>query len=104
MLDLSVDEEVIGSVNAGTWCRVSSLGADACVAADGPVPSFDVECGVDIGLAPQGTGWLLRDANVPVQGLEGLWSIGAAAGDVLIAMDSVRTEASWFFVIERSAC
>ncbi len=45
-----------------------------------------------------------RDTNVPVQGLEGLWSIGAAAGDVLIAMDSVRTEASWFFVIERSAC
>jgi hypothetical protein len=104
ILDVSVGESMLGSVSAGSWCR-SSFGIDACVAADGPVTTFDVECGVEVGFAPREPGgWLLQDANVPVEELDGRWSVGKAAGDIVIDMDGASTEASWSFILERSDC
>ena len=103
MLDVSVGDDVIGSVGASSWCR-TSMGVDTCVAADGPVPEFDVACDADVQLDPEGEGWRLRESNVPVEQSVGSWSIGAGAGDILIDMDAPSVEASWYFIIERSGC
>jgi hypothetical protein len=70
-------------------------------AADGPVMAFDFE----VGFAPREPGgWLLQDANVPVEELDGRWSVGKAAGDIVIDMDGASTEASWSFILERPDC
>lgn len=103
VLDLSVGNEVIGSVDAGSWCR-TSMGVDTCVAADGPVSEFDVGCEADLQIDPRGEGWQLLDSNVLAEVTETGWSIGFAEGDVLIDMGAPSVEASWYFIIERPAC
>ena len=104
VLDVIIGDEVIGSVDASSWCRRTAFGTNACVAADGPVAGFDVECEADVHFGPRGQGWRLLESNVLVEASGGRWSIAAAEGDVLIDMDAPRVEASWFFTIRRADC
>ena len=104
VLDVSVDGEVIGSVDANSWCRKILLGNGPCVAADGPVSEFDVGCEADVQIDPRGEGWQLLESNVLTEVTETGWSVGFAEGDILIDMDAPSIEASWYFIIERPAC